>query len=133
MENQDVRWKQRFQNYEKALKQLSKFIDKGNLNELEEQGLIQCFEYTYELAWNVMKDFFEYQAETGINGSRDAIKLAFKRDLIQDGDQWMDMIKSRIKSSHTYNEETADEVVNKILNSYYTLFVDFKIKMKTLH
>ncbi len=133
MENQDVRWKQRFQNYEKALKQLSKFIDKGILNELEEQGLIQCFEYTYELAWNVMKDFFEYQAETGINGSRDAIKLAFKRDLIQDGDQWMDMIKSRIKSSHTYNEETADEVVNKILNSYYTLFVDFKIKMKTLH
>ena len=123
---QDIRWKQRFSNYRKALGQLEKFIDKGNLNELEEQGLIQAFEYTYELAWNVMKDYFEYQAEEGIRGSRDAIRLSFNRGLISDGKAWMDMIESRIKSSHTYNEDTAEEIVDKILNTYFTCFVTFK-------
>jgi len=129
-EHQDIRWKQRFSNYQKALSQLKKFIDKGALNELEEQGLIQAFEYTYELAWNVMKDFFEYQAEEGIRGSRDAIMLAFNRGLIQNGDLWMDMIKSRIKSSHTYNEETANEIATKIINDYFLLFVSFEKTMK---
>jgi nucleotidyltransferase substrate binding protein (TIGR01987 family) len=132
MENQDIRWKQRFYNYEKALLMLKNFLEVDELNIREEQGLIQCFEYTYELAWNVMKDYFEFQAEEGINGSRDAIKLSFKRNLIDDGEGWMDMIKSRIKSSHTYNNEIANEIVEKILNKYYKLFNDFEQKMKTL-
>jgi nucleotidyltransferase substrate binding protein (TIGR01987 family) len=127
---QDIRWKQRFSNYNKALNQLQKFIDKGNLNELEEQGLIQAFEYTYELAWNVMKDFFEYQGEEVIRGSRDAIRLAFNRALIDNGKDWMDMIESRIKSSHTYNEATADEVVSKILDTYYDCFITFRNTMQ---
>ena len=72
MEEKDIRWKQRFSNYQKALFQLDKFIEKGDLNELEEQGLVQAFEYTYELAWNVMKDYFTYeQADENITGSRD--------------------------------------------------------------
>lgn len=130
---QDIRYKQRFSNYKKALSQLQKFIDKGELNELEEQGLVQAFEYTYELAWNVMKDYFTYQqADEGITGSRDAIRLAFKRGLITDGRNWMDMIESRIKSSHTYNEETAEEIVTKIKQSYFDLFIAFKQKMETL-
>lgn len=82
----DIRWKQRFANYQKALAQLSKFVEKNNLNELEEQGVIKAFEYTYELAWNVMKDYYEYQGEKDIQGSRDAIRLAFKRGLIADGE-----------------------------------------------
>jgi nucleotidyltransferase substrate binding protein (TIGR01987 family) len=126
---QDIRWRQRYANYQKALGQLSKFIEKGNLNELEEQGLIQAFEYTYELAWNVMKDFFQYHGDDEINGSRDAIRLAFKRNLIENGAQWMDMIASRIKSSHTYNEETAKEVANKITDVYFHLFIQFSAKM----
>lgn len=103
-----------------------------SLNIREKQGLIQCFEYTYELAWNVMKDYFEFQAEEGINGSRDAIRLAYKRNLVEEGELWMDMIKSRIKSSHTYNNEIAEEIVHKILNQYYQIFVNFQTKMKTL-
>ncbi len=75
--------------YTKALSILSKFIKKGELNELEIQGFIEGFEYTYELAWNIMKDFYEDQGETGILGSRDAIRLAFNRALIKDGDAWM--------------------------------------------
>lgn len=129
---EDIRWKQRFSNYIKALNQLQKFIDKGDLNELEEQGLIQAFEFTHELAWNVMKDYFEYQGNTSITGSRDVTREAFQRNLIENGSQWMEMIKSRNQSSHTYNEVTAHEIREQVFNFYYTLFVDFKNKMNTL-
>jgi nucleotidyltransferase substrate binding protein (TIGR01987 family) len=128
---EDIRWKQRLVNYQKALRQLHKFIAKGQLNELEEQGLIQAFEFTHELAWNVMKDYFEYQGTTSITGSRDATREAFQRGLVQDGAQWMEMIKSRNQSSHTYNESTAKEIKDKVLLVYYDLFVAFNEKMKT--
>ncbi|VAW37997.1 Protein of unknown function DUF86, Caur_2869 group, partial [hydrothermal vent metagenome] len=77
MSKQDVRWLQRFDNYQKALTQLTKFIAQGDLNELEEQGLIQAFEYTYELGWNLLKDYLLYQGTQNIYGSRDAIREAF--------------------------------------------------------
>ncbi len=129
---QDVRWKLRFSNYTKAFNQLAEFIEKGELNKFEEQGLIQAFEYTFELAWLVMKDYFEYQGEQAIIGSRDAFRLAYKRELISDGELWMDMIASRIKSSHTYHEETAGEIAGKIKEEYFDLFSQFYDKMKTL-
>ena len=66
---QDIRWIQRFTNYKRALARLKKFMDKNDLNELEQQGLIQAFEFTHELAWNVMKDYFEYRGDTAITGS----------------------------------------------------------------
>ena len=102
MSDQDIRWIQRYNHYTQALAQLTKFIEKGELNELEKQGLIQAFEYSYELAWNTIKDYFEAQGETDIHGSRDAFRLAFRRGLIEDGKTWMDMIKSRTLTSHTY-------------------------------
>jgi nucleotidyltransferase substrate binding protein (TIGR01987 family) len=130
MENKDIRWKQRFANYSKALTQLEKFIKKGkDLNEMEKQGLIQAFEYTFELAWNVIKDYYEYQAVTEIQGSRDAFRLAFNRGLIKDGESWMKMIVSRTKTSHTYNEETADEIAAAVLNTYFFLFKDLHLTM----
>lgn len=129
----DIRWKQRFANYKKAFTQLTQFIDKEQLNDMEKQGLVKAFEYTYELAWNVMKDYFTYeQAEESIYGSRDAIRLAFRRGLILDGENWMDMVQSRIKSSHTYNEDTANEITAKIINIYYQLFKQFLAKMQSL-
>jgi nucleotidyltransferase substrate binding protein (TIGR01987 family) len=124
--SQDIRWVQRFANYKKALSQLKKFIDKGDLNELEQQGLIQAFEYTYELAWNTIKDFYENQGEVNIQGSRDAFRLAFNRGLIQQGEMWLDMVKSRSKTSHTYNEETAQEIAQAIVQDYFLLFVSLK-------
>ena len=92
---QDIRWIQRFNHFTKALGQLKKFIQKGKLNELEEQGLIQAFKYTYELAWNTLKDYLESQGETEIHGSRDSFRLAFQRGLIEDGETWMDMVRSQ--------------------------------------
>ena len=114
----DIRWQQRFKNYQKALARLRKFISKGELSELEEQGLIKAFEYTYELAWTTLKDFLEYQGHAGIYGSRDAIRKAFELNLVHDGQGWMDMLESRNKTSHTYNEEIAREIcqfISKIL------------------
>lgn len=123
MTNSDIRWIQRFTNFSMVLSQLDKFIAKGkSLNELEEQGLIQSFEYNFELAWNLIKDYYEYQGETAIQGSRDAFRLAFRRGLIEDGEGWMNMIESRTKTTHTYNKEMADEIAAAILNQYYSLF-----------
>ncbi len=135
MDSLDIRWQQRFQNYLKAFELLEsavvQFREKG-LSELEEQGLIQRFEFTHELAWNVLKDFFEYQGNTDITGSRDATREAFNKGLISDGEGWMEMIKSRNKSSHTYNEEIARDILINVVNWYYRLFLEFKDKMDTL-
>ena len=132
MTKKDIRWEQRFANYQKALNQLQKFIDKGELSELEEQGLIKAFEYTYELAWNTVKDFLEYRGQTDIYGSRDAIRKAFELGLIEDGEGWMDMLKSRNVTSHTYNEETAQEICQAVVKVYYSLFKQLRIKLKNL-
>jgi nucleotidyltransferase substrate binding protein (TIGR01987 family) len=128
----DTRWKQRFYNYQKALVQLTKFIEKGELSELEEQGIIKAFEYTYELAWKVIKDYYEEQGEVSIQGSRDALRLAFQRGLITDGDNWMNMIKSRIASVHTYNLEVAQQINQDIHDIYFQLFIELKEKMEFL-
>ena len=128
----DIRWKQRFYNYQKALVQLTKFIKKGELSELEEQGIIKAFEYTYELAWNVIKDYYEEQGEVSIQGSRDALRLAFQRGLITDGENWMNMIKSRIASVHTYNLEVAQQINQDIHDIYFQLFIELKEKMESL-
>lgn len=143
-----IRWEQRFSNYNKALRKLSEAIDyieeelKNNdfeienkededvLEEIIKEGLIQRFEYTYEMAWNVMKDYAIYQGNTEIGGSRDAIRFAFSINLIENGDMWMDMIKSRIKTSHTYNEQIANEIYLKIINEYHFAFLNFQKVME---
>ena len=135
MSAEDIRWQQRFRNFLKAFALLEKavlqFRDQG-LSDLEEQGLIQRFEFTHELAWNVLKDYFEYQGSTEITGSRDATREAFQKGLVEDGEGWMEMIKSRNQSSHTYNENTAKELVENIAERYYPLFIVFKNKMASL-
>jgi nucleotidyltransferase substrate binding protein (TIGR01987 family) len=127
--DKDIRWEQRFSNYKKALLSLEEFIQKGKLSKLETQGLIKAFEYTYELAWNTLKDYLEYQGETNLTGARDTIKRAFKIQIIEDGQLWLDMLESRNRTSHVYNEETAKEISQAIKNKYYKLFNEFKDKM----
>ena len=125
-EKKDIRWQQRFSNYRKALKKMSEFLEKEELNKLEEQGLIKAFEYTFELAWNTLKDFLEYQGIGEVVGSRDSIRKAFSEGLLQDGHIWMQMIESRNKTSHTYNEATADEIVRLVKESYYSAFCELE-------
>ena len=128
----DIRWMQRFDNYQNALSQLRKFIDKGELNEFEEQGLIKAFEYTHELAWNVLRDYLREKGNQDIHGSRDATREAFKLGLIQDGDSWMDMIKDRNRTVHTYNEDTAREIAFNIVDRFFALFVALQETMQGL-
>lgn len=133
--NKDIRWIQRFSNYNKALETLSEAVElneERTLSKLEKQGLIQSFEYTHELAWKIMQDFFVYQGNTELRGSRDATREAFKNDLITDGDNWMEMIKKRNLTSHTYNEETSEEIYENIIEDFHPLFVAFQTKMQEL-
>ena len=123
---EDVRWKQRFANYKKALKTLTDAVELSNqrpLSKLEQQGLIQGFEFTHELAWNVLKNYLEEQGYVGLIGSKDATRTAFKNELLDNGDTWMDMIKARNLSSHTYNTETAEKVATDILKCFYPAFI----------
>lgn len=122
----DIRWIQRFDNFKRSLKQLEQafdLMDERDLSDLEKQGVIQAFEYNYELAWNVLKDFYQYQGMTNIQGSRDAFRLAFEKGLISEGEIWMDMIKKRQLVSHTYRKEVAIEVMDAIVNDYYHQFL----------
>ena len=143
--NQDIRWIQRFSNFRKALKKLKTGIEIINEYQIEEndeiifetskilkEGLIQRFEYTHELAWNVMKDYAEYQGNNAVKGSRDATREAFVMKLITNAEIWMDMIKARNETSHTYNEETADDILNKIITEYFPVFEIFEKNMEEL-
>lgn len=135
MEQQDIRWKQRFSNFKKALAALSKGIrqyHETGLSELEKQGVIQGFEFTHELCWKVMQDFLNDQGEAGIYGSKDATRLAFNRELISHGEIWMNMIADRNLTSHTYQEEISEQIFDRIVNSYYSLFLSFENKMDDL-
>ena len=145
---QDIRWEQRFSNYVKALNKLKQAVEyighnfmpedspiddddiEVVLDEMIREALIQRFEYTHELAWNVMKDYAEYQGNPNVGGSRDATREAFQLKLIVNGQVWMDMIGSRNKTSHTYNESVASEIYGKILKEYYPAFVEFYRKME---
>jgi nucleotidyltransferase substrate binding protein (TIGR01987 family) len=132
MAGKDIRWEQRFANFRKALGQLRKFVDKGDLSELEQQGLVKAFEYTFELAWNSLKNFLEYRGQSEIYGSRDAIRKAFELGLLEDGEGWMDMLKSRNLTSHTYNQEVADEICSAVLQNYFPLFLSLETKLLAL-
>ena len=103
------------------------------LNDFEADGLIQRFEFTFELAWKLMKSYAEYQGtDKELMGSRDAIRWAFENKLIKDSDVWMEMIKRRNDTSHTYDENTAADVVIRVKDAYFQAFVCFYNKMKSL-
>ena len=122
---EDTRWKQRFHNYLNALQTLTEAVELARqrpLTKLEQQGLIQGFEFTHELAWNVLKDYLDAQGFVGLIGSRNATRQAFKDALIQDGETWMDMIKARNLTSHTYNIAVASSIADDILIRFYPAF-----------
>lgn len=133
--NPDIRWQQRFSNFRRAFASLAAAVGLARarpLSDLEKQGLIQAFEFTHELAWNVMRDYFVYQGNTAITGSRDAVREAFSKGLLNDGEGWMEMLQSRNLTSHTYNQAVADEIVARIIGSYFMLFEVFLTRMTNL-
>ena len=135
MSSSDVRWKQRFQNYGMALQTLRRAVvlaGQRTLSELEQQGLIQGFEFTHELAWKVLKDYLEEQGFVDIVGSKNAAREAFRNGLVEDGEVWMDMIKARNLTSHTYNTVVADGIVADILTRFFPAFAAMEDRFSVL-
>jgi len=135
MSANDIRWIQRFSNYCKALGQLGEAVElsrRRELSKLEMQGLVQAFEYTHELAWNTLKDFLEDRGVQYIYGSKDVTRAAFKTGLVENGEIWMKMIESRNRTTHTYDEATAIEIVDAVINSYFPEFESLRVKLDSL-
>lgn len=117
MTNPDIRWKQRFQNFEKALARLQEAVATQNPSELEKAGVIQFYEFTFELAWKTVKDYLEAQ-EVSVSFPRDVIKAGFKYGLL-DGELWLDMLRKRNLMSHGYDEESAEIAFRLIVDTYF--------------
>lgn len=117
MNLKDIRWKQRFENFEKAYLLLDKYVYQTDMSELERAGIIQIFETAFELSWKVLKDFLEAEG-ISVMSPRGTIKQAFKMELISDGTLWLEALNDRNLTSHTYDEATAEEAVMHIQNRY---------------
>ena len=119
MTNKEIRWKQRFENFKKAFLQLKSAVDRfDELDNLAKEGMIQRFEYTYELAWKTIKDFMEDKGEPE-KFQRDILKKAFQLDIIDNGEIWLDILSKRNLMAHTYIETTFKEVSQDIRSKYF--------------
>ncbi len=131
----DIRWIQRFANFERAFLLLQGSLKTESLSILERAGLIQFFEMTFELSWKLLKDYEETEGFI-VKTPREAIKQAFQSGLISNGHDWIDALQDRNLTAHTYNENTAIAVESKIRNKYFQLLLEiyeyFKNKIKTL-
>ncbi len=135
MADVDTRWKQRLPSFNLVFDQLNDAVSlmaARELSRLERQGVIQAFEYTYELGWNVLRDYLRWQGNAELSGSRDTLREAFSAKLIDDGEIWMNMLQDRNRTSHTYNEATATEILNNIQVHYHVLFQKLQRKMTSL-
>jgi len=133
--NRDIRWKQRLSNFSRALSQLQSAVELAKqrpLSALEQQGMIQSFEYTHELGWNVLRDYLKDQGTQQLFGSKDKVREAFAVGLVRDGETWMNMIRDRNHSSHTYNLEVAKAIVSRVIDSYIHAFEELKEKFEGL-
>lgn len=148
MGNEDIRWIQRFQNFKSAFRKLEEAVirvqelsntpnhfhrlhDDAFLEAAIKESIIQRFEFTHELAWKVLKDFLYAVGGIQCMGSKDSTKAAFAAGLIEEGGIWMEMINSRNLSSHTYNEETANDIFLAIVQQYYPALKRMKDNMES--
>ena len=132
--NIDIRWRQRLNSFGQSLDNLDEVYARAQdhpLDRVELQALIKSFELSYETGWNLLKDWLEYQGVAGISGSRDAIRKAFNAGLVADGSAWMDMLQTRNRTAHTYNESVARDVARQILDRYHGLLHKLQSEMVT--
>lgn len=134
MESKDIRWIQRFHNYRKALAVLSNAIqlsEERQLSDLEQQGLIQAFEFTYELAWKTLQDILREKGHPDLNGGPAVvISKAVEDGYIKDEEAWKELKKSREMTSHTYDDETADEIAENIINEFHGMFIQLETRLQ---
>jgi nucleotidyltransferase substrate binding protein (TIGR01987 family) len=143
-EQKDIIWEQQFISFRQALAKLTIALnifkpeeDEENfeleeIDELLKEGFIHRFEYTAVMAWNSMKAYVEFQDKIPVSDSVNVIREAFKMGLIADVDPWLDMMKTLSFTAHTYSSTTTEEIYEKMIDTYYTLFIALETKMKTL-
>jgi len=123
LERKDIRWRQRFQNFQSAFRLLEEAIAIDGPSEVERAGLIQFFEMTFELSWKLLKDYMEEKGFT-VKTPRQVIKQAFQSEFITDGHVWIDALADRNLTVHIYQEETARKVEQKIRQKYFPILRD---------
>lgn len=124
----DVRWRQRFENFEKSYKLLNRYANETINTELERAGIIHFFEMTVELSWKVLKDYLEAQGYI-VKSPRETIKQAFQVDLVDDGHIWLEALSKRNLTAHTYDEALAKEFVDEITQLYLPAIKDLYEKL----
>ena len=128
----EIRWVQRFENFKKAnenLNQVTECIKNNGIDKIYTMALIQAFEMAFELGWKTIKDYLEFNG-TKTDTPRSAIKEAFSANLIFQGQQWIDMMEARNKTSHTYKEDFAKQTAQEILDIYAPLLLDMEQKLE---
>ncbi len=130
MDNMDIRWKQRFQNYEKAMGYLEQALQIPNPDIVQKAGIIQFFEMSFELAWNMVKDYLEDQGFVDIKSPRGALKKAFEMNILENGHDWMDLLQDRNLTAHTYDEQKATEMELLIQNKYFPILKALQLNFK---
>ena len=122
--NNDIRWKQRFQNFDNAYQTFFRTLERQASepeDEIIQMALIQAFEFTYELAWNVMKDYLENEGFDEVRNAKQTIRTAFQAELISDAEGWMETIQKRNMTSHAYNQTILQETVTFIAQEFFPL------------
>lgn len=132
MPKKDVRWKQRFSNFKKAYTQFEEAVAQNSPDRLAQEGLIQRFEYTFELAWKCLQDLLQERGLAEIRGPKPVLEQAFQDGLITDGLLWMEMLKARNETSHIYDEKIFIRIYNQAKNQFEKPFRDLKTKLENL-
>jgi nucleotidyltransferase substrate binding protein (TIGR01987 family) len=134
MANEDIRWIQRFNNYRKALARLGEAValaEERDLSDLEQQGLIQGFEFTFDLAWKTLQDYLRHHNRPNDNGGPNVIiTQALEDGIIKSEEAWKEMKKSRDLTSHSYDGETADDIAENVLDTYHSLFIQLETRLQ---
>lgn len=130
MKNEDIRWKQRFSNFSKAMRHLENALQISEPDMVQKAGIIQFFEMSFELAWNMVKGYLEEQGFVDIRSPRGALKKAFEVNLLDNGHDWMDLLQDRNLTAHTYDEQKATEMEKLIQKKYFPILKNLQINFK---
>jgi nucleotidyltransferase substrate binding protein (TIGR01987 family) len=121
---------EKLEDYKHACRRLDEATKIKLDDDIVYDGVIQRFEFTFELSWKLMKAFLGYKGISEVKSPRDTIREAFSYGLIEDGEKWIDMMVDRNKTSHMYDEEEARLIYKKIKNEYHLLLMQLAVKME---
>ncbi len=124
-----MRWKQRFQNFEKAYAQFAKIVEIPKPSDIEKMALVQAFEFTFELFWKTMKDYLDEEG-FDLDSPKDVIRQAFKSEHIADAEIWMEALKKRNITVHTYDAKIMEETVIFIKDQFFPQVRDWYFAFK---